>query len=218
MSRSKILSSVFGAAMAATMACATPAMALEARDCLPMAEMNAALRAEGQRTMIIGDREALQNPTGRIADASIHRFVNTVTSNEDGSVGYQLEGNLPRAQASTEVCVRAKLTNVRLFDARRSGIPSDALLGGQFDQAIRDTAERGTRPMVVADTVSRRPDGTERLGLPLVLLGNMEHRSGHMLTRLPNGQPEYMIQMADTDYTPAALQRLTVQVAMRSPD
>ena len=202
----------------AAICAATPAMALEPKQCLSMTEMNAALKAEGQRTMIIGDRQALQNPTGKIADASILRFVNTVTSNDDGSVGYQLEGNLPRAQASTKVCVGAKLTNVQLFDARRPGLPQAVMLGGEFEKVIRETAEeKGTRPMVYADTVHKRPDGSSRIGLPMIIIGNIPHKSAFMVTRLPDGRPTEMMQMADTEYTQAALQRIGVQVAMREP-
>lgn len=202
----------------AAICASTPAMALEVKQCLPMAEMNTALRAEGQRTMIIGDREALQNPTGKIADASILRFVNTVTSNQDGSVGYQLEGNLPRSEVSTTVCVRAKLTNVQLFDARRPSLPQAVLLGGEFEKAIRESAdEKGTRPMVYADTVFKRADGSERVGLPMVIIGNIPHKTAFMVTRLANGKPTEMMQMADTEYTQAGLQRIGTQVAMREP-
>jgi hypothetical protein len=45
---------------------ANTAAALEPKQCLPIAEMNAALKADGQRSLIIGDRWALKNPTGKI--------------------------------------------------------------------------------------------------------------------------------------------------------
>ncbi|AUW58053.1 hypothetical protein C1T17_07965 [Sphingobium sp. SCG-1] len=211
------MGSALSAAFIASIGIASPAYALDAKQCLPMSEMNAALKAEGQRTLVIGDREAIQNPTGKIKDASVLRFVNTVTSNADGSLGYQLEGDLPRAQASHQVCVAAKLTNVRLFDARRPGVPQEALLGGKFDEAIREIEKLGTRPMVVADTVHTGADGQSRQGLPIVLLANVEHKGGHLFTRLANGQPQFLMQMGDTEYTPAGLARLNPQVAMVSP-
>lgn len=183
-----------------------------------MTDMNAALQAEGQRTMIIGDREALVKPTydsaGRlIAAEDVLRFVNTVTSNEDGSVGYQLEGDKPRAENSTKVCVGAKLTNVRLFDARRPGVPQGALLGGKFDDALRADERLGTRPMLIADTVH----GAGNVGLPVVIMGNVPHRSGFMITRRPDGQAQHLMQMADTDYTSTALSRLSTQLAAYTP-
>lgn len=217
MSNNSLLKSAFAAALIATACVSASAQALEAKQCLPMAEMNAALKAEGQRTLVIGDREAIQNPTGKIKDAAVLRFVNTVTANSDGSLGYQLEGDLPRAQASHQVCVAAKLTNVRLFDARRPGVPQDALLGGKFDEALRANEKLGTRPMVMADTVHTGADGQNRMGLPIVLLANVEHKGGHMFTRLANGQPQFLMQMGDTEYTSAGLARLNPQVAMVSP-
>ena len=207
--KSPLHSLLLGAAFAAaaSFAGANPAMALDAKQCLPMAEMNAALKAEGQRTMIIGDREALSDPTGRIADASIHRFVNTVTSNTDGSVGYQLEGDLPRAQSSTKVCVRAKLTNIQLFDPRVPIVPKVVLLGGQFDNVVNSYAAKGVRPMVLADTVQRSSDG-ERKGLPFVMFGDYETRVAAITTRMPDGRPQFLVGMADTEYTPAGLEWL----------
>lgn len=192
-------------------------MALEPKQCLPMAEMNAALKAEGQRTMIIGDRVYVDSPTDDIMDARFNRFVNTVTSNNDGSLGYQLEGDKPRAQASDKVCVRAKLANVRLFDARKPGLNQSALLGGAFNESIIGSEKNGTRPMVIADSVHRDTSGNERTGLPVVLLGNMEVKAGVMISRQPDGRPINMLRMTSTEYTTAGLARLTPQLAMVSP-
>jgi len=215
MSRSKILCSAFGAAMAAAMAFSSSALALDAKQCLPMAEMNAALKAEGQRTMIIGDREALQD-AARLSDVKYQRFVNTVTSNADGSTGYQLEGDLPRVQPSTRVCVAAKLTNIHFYDPSRAAIPQAAYLGGRFDDVVRGNAAKGTRPMVIADTVHKTEQG-ERIGLPFVMFGNAPQRSASIATRMPDGKPQFLVQMADTEYTPAGLARLNPQLASIQP-
>ncbi|MEQ1550296.1 hypothetical protein [Sphingorhabdus sp.] len=173
-----------------------------------MADMNTALRAEGQRTMIIGDRVAER---GTFVDGrpvvTTQRWVNTVTSNSDGSVGYQIEGNNPRAEQSTEVCIAARLTNVRILDARRSEVPSDALLGGRFDNWITTQASDGTRPMVVADTVFGS-GATLRYGRPIVVVGNLSRGFGAIATRQDNTAPEMLVQLASIEYTPAALERL----------
>jgi hypothetical protein len=220
MSRSKILNSALGAAFVAAMAAATPAQALEPKQCLPMAEMNAALKAEGQRTMIIGDRLDIQNPTGLVKDASVLRYVNTVTSNADGSLGYQLEGDLPRAKPSTKVCVAAKLTNIRFFDARKPGLNTQAMLGGAFDDILRENEAIGTRPMAQADTVYRNPDGTHRRGLPLTVFGNLPERAGGIYARDTDGKALRLAVMGDTEYTQAGLQMVggVTQVAMRGPN
>lgn len=181
-------------------------MALDAKQCLPMAQMNAELKAEGQKVLIIGDREALQD--------RIVRYVNTVTSNADGSVGYQLEGDLPRAQPSTSVCVAAKLTNLRLYDNRVTTIPAAAYLGGQFDAVVRENASKGNRPMMIADTVHSVRGGGEQRGLPLVMFGNVTSRTASLATQLSDGRPQFLVGMSDTEYTPAGLARLNPQLAL----
>lgn len=217
MSQKKVIQSAMGAAFLAAACLSSPAQALEPKQCLSMAEMNAALRAEGQRTMIIGDRQALQNPTGKIEDADILRYVNTVTSNDDGSLGYQLEGDLPRAQASTNVCVRAKLTNVRLYDANRAAIPQAVFLGGKFDDVVRGHAVKGIRPMMIADTLHPTGNGNDRMGLPLVMFGNAARKTASLETKLSDGSPQFLMLMADTEYTAAGRARLNPQVAVNEP-
>lgn len=217
MKTNALLKSAFTASLLATAVAASPAFALEAKQCLSMADMNAALKAEGQRTMIIGDRVYVDSPTDDIMDARFNRFLNTVSSNADGSLGYQLEGNKPRAQTSDKVCVAAKLTNVKLFDARKPGLNQAALLGGAFNESIIKSEQNGTRPMVVADSVHRDASGVERIGLPVVLLGNMEVKVGALITRQADGHLVYMQRMSSTEYTAAGLARLNPQVAMVSP-
>lgn len=199
MSRTKLAALALTAAFA-TASLATSAYALEPKQCLPMAEMNAALKAEGQRTMIIGDRLALR------AD-DVHRYANAVTSNADGSLGYQLEGDRPRAQASTSMCVAAKLTNIKFFDASRPGVPRQAMLGGKIDEVLKANETIGSRPMVVADTAHQDGKGGYRIGLPLVVSGNVPARSGVMYAREPNGEPVKLMLLGALDYTPAGLQR-----------
>lgn len=201
------------------MACANPAFALEPGQCLPMAEMNAALRAEGQRTMIIGNRSAVEERDATGNPTRLAERVETITSNADGSLGYNLAGDRPREEPSTNVCVRAKLTNVRLYDASQPTIPRDAYLGGSFNTLVNDNAARGTRPMVVADTVFSNDNGGTRLGRPIVLFGNVEGRSASLVTYTVNNEPAALAMMVSTDYTPAAIERIngTRTLAALSP-
>ena len=108
---------------------------------------------------------------------------------------------------------------VRRLDARQNYIPRDAYLGGTFNQVVDQNAALGTRPMVVADTVFPNGSGGTRLGRPIVLFGNMEVRGASLMTYTANGEPARLALMVDTDYTPAALERLngTRSVAMISP-
>lgn len=212
----------------ALMACAVPATLANAQQatttlqpgqCLPMADMNAALRAEGQRTMIIGNRSAVQERDAAGNPTAVVERVETITSNANGSRGYNLLGNRPREEASTNICVGAVLTNVRLYDARSGTIPRDAYLGGAFNQVVDQNAALGTRPMVVADTVFSNDNGGMRIGQPIVLFGNMEVRGASLMTYTANGEAARLALMVDTDYTPAAMERLngTRTVAMLSP-
>jgi hypothetical protein len=106
------------------------------------------------------------------------------------------------------MCVGAKLTNVRLYDARQTAIPRDAYLGGTFNQVVDRNAALGTRPMVVADTVFSNDNGGTRLGRPIVLFGNMDIRGASLMTFTANREPAELALMVDTDYTPAAMERI----------
>ena len=205
---SKIAGIVLGSIFAATaLTAANDAMALDVGQCLPMAQMNQALIADGQRTLIIGDRVAINNSTASNTGLVVNRWVNTVTSNVDGSLGYQLEGDKPRAETSNQVCVAAKLTNIQLLDARANEVPKEAYLGGRFEQTINNAASAGFRPMLISDTVFN--NGTiNRNGLPIIVMGKLSERFGSISAYKPSGNLEMLVQYQNLDYTPVALQRL----------
>lgn len=199
---------VAGSVLVSFVFLSSPAQALDPRQCLPMAEMNAALRAEGQRTIIIGDRVALRNDGSRESGLRVQGWVNTFTSNADGSLGYNLEGDRPSGEPSTRVCVASKFTNIRLFDARRPGIPDAALRGGAFDDFLRRDERRGIRPMMQADGVSAGPNGEARRGNSVTLQGEMAQGSAMLFVNRPDGRAESLFLMDNVAYTPAALERL----------
>lgn len=182
--------------------------ALEPRQCLPMADMNAALRAEGQRTIIIGNRAALRNDASRESGLRVNRWVNTFTSNDDGSLGYNLEGDRPSGEPSTRVCVAGKFTNIRLYDARRPGTPPAALRGGAFDDFLRRDEARGIRPMLQADSISTGPDGAVRRGNGVTLQGDVAQGTAMLLANQQAGTAQSLLLMQNVAYTPAALERL----------
>jgi hypothetical protein len=208
MFKNSILKKMFaysGSALLAATALATPADALEPGQCLSMAEMNATMRAEGQRTLILGNRSALNNPTGLIRDASVTLYANAVTSNTDGSLGYQLEGDRPKEEPSTRMCVRAKLTNVRVYDAGQSNVPQSALLGGTFNEAVQRLASRGINTMLVADTFQGAD--TNRRGNPLVVLADLRASSGQMATMTSTG-PQRLALLTELGYTEEGRRRI----------
>ena len=187
---------------------AIPALALEPKQCLSMSEINAALAAEGQRTLIIGNRRTIHDAPERPSGVQVINYATAITSNADGSLGYELGGDLPRAQASTGMCVAAKLTNIHLLDARIPGVRMTGILGAAFDAEMREKEKLGTRPMLMADTRHPGPDGKERPGAPMVVFGNMKGRSASVYAVPSDRKQEALMLMGDVDYTPEALRRL----------
>lgn len=268
--KSAFKKSTMGLGIASAFCAATPASALESGRCLPIADMNNALRADNQRTIVIGnrtetvevdvpdrhgmsrrdyDRQAAEfrttegrrrylqflrqrNPNASAqqlqrdlqdaitiseyrsqlpAQTEVRQSSEVITSNSDGSLGYSLSGDKPRETSAVTVCVRARLSDVRLFDARLTTIPHDAYLGGSFDRLVDNNASRGFRPMVVANTVFPDGNGGTRLGRPIVLFGNVQLRSASLTTYTGNGETAELAAMVSTDYTPVAIERLNGQ-------
>ena len=87
---------------------ASDAWALDTGQCLPAAQVRATLTAEGQNTIILGNRTGYGYPTALV-----------FTSNGDGSEGYALRGDKPLGEQ-----------DVRLNDVTRPGVPAWAKLGG----------------------------------------------------------------------------------------
>ncbi len=184
------------------------ANALEPKQCLSMAAMNDALRSEGQRTIIIGDRTAAVNDSTQVGGVRIARWVNTFTSNADGSLGYNLEGDKPMGELSTQVCVRAKLKNIHLYDRRRSDTPAEALRGGDFDVMLSQDASTGTQPMLQADSIATGPDGAVKHGLGITLMSNARSRAAWFLANYPRGVVRDMFEMRGVDYTEIGIARI----------
>lgn len=170
-----------------------------------MVEMNAALKAEGQRTLIIGNRATVVDDKSRANGIASKKWVNTFTSNADGSRGYNLEGDKRLGEPSALVCVRGKFTNIRLYDARKPGTPPEAKRGGAFDESLRRNEAAGTRPMLQADAMATAPDGTVRLGNGFTLFGNIAVKGAFPVINYPDGTFSDMFVMTDTEYTPTAL-------------
>ncbi len=203
----KLTGLVLGTAFAAMAGlAANDAMALEAGQCLPMAQMNQAMVSEGQRTLIIGDRVAINHSDTSSTGLVLNKWMNAVASNADGSIGYLLEGDKSSTEPSTQACVKLKLTNIQLFDASKKEIPQAALLGGAFNRAMQLSAQDGIRPMVVADTVFGI-DATLRIGAPMVLIGNPVKKVGSITTVQQNGEAVSMTQMQNLEYTELARQK-----------
>lgn len=188
------------------------AQAFQAGQCVSLQDFNTAIVAEGQRTLVIGERITVANDPSSSTGVRTSRRVNGISGSVDGRIGYQFEGDMPRGTPSTRVCIRAVLENVGLYDAGRTEIPARAYLGGRFNLAVDASAREGERPMIIADTVFGS-GSARRNGLPIVVFGDLAERTGSVDTLLPNGDPTSILLLDNVDYTLAALERIN---SMRS--
>ncbi|MBB5985636.1 hypothetical protein [Sphingobium lignivorans] len=103
----------------------SPAIALEPGQCGPAAEIQAALKAEGQVPVVIGNRVTTRKD----------RPVNIFTANSSG-VGYSLEGDAPQGQKSKTVCVGVRYRDLRLNDINSPVVPAWALIGNDVRTCV----------------------------------------------------------------------------------
>ena len=134
----------------------TPAFALDVKCGYSPTEISAAMKAEGQKPLLIGDKiaSAANNP------------IQLFTSDKNGD-GYILEGNQPSTKASTSFCVALKVSDVRLYDARKSEIPASALRGGKLNDALQEGQRNGQGVFLQANAVNNNgqvTNGTVTVG------------------------------------------------------
>ncbi|TXH08607.1 MAG: hypothetical protein E6R02_09590 [Gammaproteobacteria bacterium] len=165
---------------------------------IPAAQVKAALEAQGQFKMIVGNRMALTfDAAGKAIDSP--RVANVFTSNADGSLGYRLEGNQPLGTPSTSFCVGARYTNIRFNDWNRAGVPEFARIAAPDPltlqarcndpaytnglacgsaQRVLETADRtdGLRVMMSAQAVNENGQGGRRI----FVLGSPTEQNGHI--------------------------------------
>lgn len=109
-------------------------------DCYYTAEMNKAMKDYGQRSLIIGDNiYAGKDENGFLKD---YLRVNRFTASGDGAVGFNVEGNKPSNQPSTEWRVAAVIKNVRLYDSDKFVVPSAEVIGRRNAEGIQKTGDR----------------------------------------------------------------------------
>lgn len=108
-------------------------------DCYTTAEMNKAMKDLGQRTLIIGDRIGFgENKSGVYSTAAVNRF----TSNPDGTLGFNVEGNAPSNQPATQWGIRAVLTDIRIYDRDKPVVPNIETIGKWNAQGIQKSGDR----------------------------------------------------------------------------
>ena len=149
---------------------------IKAKDCYVTAEMNRAMQLLGQRSIIRGDRIAVgDNAKGEMITEG---RVNLFTSNHDGSLGLNVEGDAPSGSPQKQFYVGAIYTDVRLYDRDMKVIPSPAIVGERTAQGILSSGDRlmmsarysnanlivvadGTKPAVGAFMVANSAKGAD---------------------------------------------------------
>ena len=96
--------------------------------------MTAKFKEEGQRSFASADK------VERINNLNVlHGIIFTV--NNDQSVGYILQSNKDTGERANKICVRNRLADVRLFDARKPGLNPASLLKASDEEGVKHCDE-----------------------------------------------------------------------------
>lgn len=190
----------FGAAALVGVAFDAHAQSLQPGQCYPRATFNETLAAEGMRTLVVGNRFGIANaPESNIGVRGVN-FINGVAANLENGQGYSFEGDKPRGIPATRICISAVLESTTLYNINNTAIPRAAYLGGAFDKVVETAAQRGDRPMVIANTVFREGE-RKRNGLPFVLFGNAARKGGAITSISADGVPALLGVLSELEYT-----------------
>lgn len=206
---------IYGAVAAVVTMAAFPAMALDTGQCLPAAEVRSALAAEGQKTIIIGNRSGYGYPTTL-----------AFTSNADGSRGYAIRGDKPLGEQAGTICIDSVYRDVRLNDITRPGIPAWALMGNDpakaevickrdklgyqemcaiSDVVLRNQESAGDRVIFGAVGTAINPrDKSVREGQRILVTLNPHNQTGAVDAVTPEGASYMLSAYARGAYTQAA--------------
>ena len=156
-----------------------------------VAQLKAEMKAADQQPVIIGNR------TGG------NWNVNMFTSDFEGKIGYNIEGNerFGSGKQSTTLCVKTKYRSIVINDVTQPGIPKWALVGaGINDDSIRTGYKNGSRIAMGAIALVKDKHGRERDG-PLVLIDynpDDPKRLGGMSITDSRGVRQALVVMVDT--------------------
>lgn len=153
--------------------------------------MTEKLKAEGQRSFASAERTERVNGYNEL-----NGMIFTV--NADRSVGYILESDKATDERATKICVYKKLADLRLFDARKTGVQTDVLLKasdadavkhcnemaksgkldiktcGSYNNLIKTTGAKGKRVMFQGFNLEKQTDGSYKRNNTLTTLtGNV---------------------------------------------
>ena len=108
--------------------------ALDNGECGTPAEMTEKFKAAGQRSFASAERIEREN-------GSDVWYGVILTVNADKTVGYILQADKPTGEPASRICIRNRLADIRLFDARKPGLRSEALLAASDEDGRRNCEE-----------------------------------------------------------------------------
>jgi hypothetical protein len=110
---------------------ANTAWAADIGECASPEAMTAKLKVEDQHSVV----------SAQLITEDKRLFGMIFTMSDDRKIGYILKADQPLGDRASRICVYNRMTNVRVFDARRPGVPSEALLNAPEDDALRHCDE-----------------------------------------------------------------------------
>lgn len=176
--------------------------------CYPAAQVKAALAAEGQQPVVVGNRMTTRT------DRPAHYF----TSNARGQ-GYEIEGDQPFGTPATTMCVNARIEGIRLNDINSPVVPAWALIGNDriaaerncretgagmctsHDDYVRNATANGQRVMLVAHTVFSNANGSTRNGRMITVLTQVDTKLADVTATNAIGASESVAGLEAVNYT-----------------
>ena len=110
------------------------------KDCYTTPEMNKALKALNQRSLISGDRITVGDDASGQVEFGAN--INVFTSSPDGKFGLNIEGNSPIGQQSSSFSVGATMTDIRLWDRDNRVLPPADIVGRLIADGIKKSGDR----------------------------------------------------------------------------
>ena len=176
--------------------------------CAPAATIQAALSAQKQVPVVVGNRVTTR----------VDRPVNIFTSDSNGS-GYWLEGDQPAGVRSTTVCVKGQYNNLHLNDINSTTVPSWALMGNDtevanrncvatqsglcesHDDYIKRATAGGMRVMLSSQSVQKKADGSYQNGRLITILTQIDSQLADVKATNSLGASESFAGLEKVNYT-----------------
>ncbi|MEK7801432.1 MAG: hypothetical protein AAB276_03160 [Pseudomonadota bacterium] len=164
-------------------------------------KLNAAMKAREQKILVSGNRVYPKlDAQGKPMFQEGYNF-NVFTGNADKSEGYNIESNAPAGQIGSEYCVRAKYSNIKLYNAYAStGVHAELQNLGELGNALTYADARGLKVMLSAKVGNAI----------LVVQGALQHpdRLGDLKGANSKGETGSMATLSDMEYGSYAKQLL----------